>query len=349
MEQVLGVDAYPALPCGGRARDLPLQGAPLVHEGVVNGRRRGGPARAQRGSVTRSGRRNAFARVVHALPNDRVRSWPRHWRGIFPRTHIRATTARPTQLPAPLRRASAPAHVEREPRSGASRHAQQHRPVPGVVLVGEQVVTVAVWAQENEVPSSRARPSLATSGTRGTPAAAIASLPLTTRLANTAEQATLLVRAMLPAGLDTTVIVIGTLAHDPGRWALLREIPGNIRFAVAPLSDLALTGPRLGRKPTARRPVNGRLHTAELARKADRIRCPLTGHATPPPHTPLRARRQAQLAPVGSSRRVRWSGVSARRKLSASNASPTATTPVTARSTRRSRARASTTSGAVTA
>ncbi|MCX4648916.1 hypothetical protein OG456_42535 [Streptomyces sp. NBC_01446] len=103
-----------------------------------------------------------------------------------------------------------------------------------MVLVGEQVVTVAVWAQENEVPSSRARPSLATSGTRGTPAAAIASLPLTTRLANTAEQATLLVRAMLPAGLDTTVIVIGTLAHDPGRWALLREIPGNIRFAVAP-------------------------------------------------------------------------------------------------------------------
>jgi cytochrome P450 len=107
-----------------------------------------------------------------------------------------------------------------------------------VVLVGEQVVAVAVWAQENEVPSSRARPSLATSGTRGTPAAAIASLPLTTRLASTAEQATLLVRAMLPAGLDTTVIVIGNLlralAYDPGRWALLREIPGNVRFAVDP-------------------------------------------------------------------------------------------------------------------
>lgn len=99
VEQVLRVYAHPALPCGGRPRDLPLQGAPLVHERVVDGRRRGGPAPAQRGSVTRSGRRNAFARVVHALPNDRVRSWPRHWRGIFPRTHIRTATARPAQLP----------------------------------------------------------------------------------------------------------------------------------------------------------------------------------------------------------------------------------------------------------
>ncbi|MFD7779687.1 cytochrome P450 [Streptomyces sp. NPDC059753] len=50
------------------------------------------------------------------------------------------------------------------------------------------------------------------------------------------EQATLLVRAMLSAGLDTTVIAIGNLlralAHDPGQWALLREDPGSIRFAV---------------------------------------------------------------------------------------------------------------------
>ncbi|MFF1685233.1 MULTISPECIES: cytochrome P450 [unclassified Streptomyces] len=50
------------------------------------------------------------------------------------------------------------------------------------------------------------------------------------------EQATHLVRAMLSAGLDTTVIAIGNLlralAHDTGQWALLREDRGNIRFAV---------------------------------------------------------------------------------------------------------------------
>ncbi|RVU27848.1 cytochrome P450 [Streptomyces antnestii] len=50
------------------------------------------------------------------------------------------------------------------------------------------------------------------------------------------EQATLLVRAMLSAGLDTTVIAIGNvlraLANTPEQWALLREDPANIRFAV---------------------------------------------------------------------------------------------------------------------
>ncbi|MEU6659093.1 cytochrome P450 [Streptomyces sp. NPDC046821] len=50
------------------------------------------------------------------------------------------------------------------------------------------------------------------------------------------EQATLLVRAMLSAGLDTTVIAIGNvlraLAQNPEAWALLREDPSNIRFAI---------------------------------------------------------------------------------------------------------------------
>lgn len=50
------------------------------------------------------------------------------------------------------------------------------------------------------------------------------------------EQATLLVRALLSAGVDTTIIGIGNtlycLAQDPEQWRLLREQPQLAKFAV---------------------------------------------------------------------------------------------------------------------
>lgn len=51
-----------------------------------------------------------------------------------------------------------------------------------------------------------------------------------------AEQAVLLVRAMLSAGLDTTVFSIGNtlqaLAGHPGQWARLKENPRLVKFAI---------------------------------------------------------------------------------------------------------------------
>lgn len=51
------------------------------------------------------------------------------------------------------RRETARSHVHSEPRSGAPRHAQQHRPILGVFLIGERVV--AVFGTIRPGPASR--------------------------------------------------------------------------------------------------------------------------------------------------------------------------------------------------
>lgn len=52
----------------------------------------------------------------------------------------------------------------------------------------------------------------------------------------TPDQATLLVRAMLSAGLDSTVLAIGNtlrcLLENPDQWAIVRENPRYVKFAI---------------------------------------------------------------------------------------------------------------------
>jgi hypothetical protein len=81
----------------------------------------------------------------------------------------------------------------------------------------------------------------------------------------TAEEAPLLVRSLLSAGLDTTIVSIGNalyaFATNPGQWQALRESPALVRPAFAAKSKHQSNR---GEVTTAHRSRPGNAHTSDL-------------------------------------------------------------------------------------